>query len=505
MKILNINANTVSYNTKYRNTNINAGISQSDVSNRFPIEHAGTLAALNNISFQGLFSSKNDKPTMENILNAAIQNLNDKSIVLFCDSLERAKLLLNAQLKDINFPLENIYFVKNEKNNTSFAVYKDITGDFKLFKLHPLDGIDLLTGGTDKWKDGVKYQYAKTADEPIELHNGQYLKFGFKEEETVLRLDIFNTGLINIFDKYVQKDNYLENAEKIRNFNTLRLKNSSSAGKNATLKNIKFDDIGGQDDNIKTLEENIIFPLKYPDFYKNFRINKGILLYGPPRCGKTMLALALANELDINFIKLSADDLTHANVGKTEENWRNIFKEAREKQPTIIFIDEFDAVAKQRSGADSARYQDNVVNQLLALMSDLEKSDDKVFVLAATNRKDMLDKALTNTGRFGLQIEVKEPDLEGTKQIFEKHAKNKPIDENIDKDFLCKKMYENHFNGSDIAEIFYIAHRHAMEVNGIYEKMRNNTATYNDVRTFKLSHQDLDSAIDKLANQKNEN
>ena len=263
-----------------------------------------------------------------------------------------------------------------------------------------------------------------------------------------------------------------------------------------------FKDVGGQDKNIKILEENVIFPVKYPKFYENFRLNKGILLYGPPRCGKTLLALALANELDINFIKLSADDLTHANVGKTEENWRNVFDSARKNQPTIIFIDEFDGISKQRSGGDMARHQDNVVNQLLSLMSDLEKSNDMVFVIAATNRKDLIDSALLQPGRFGLLLEVEKPDLKGLKQIYEIHSKGKPLEENIDTDTLCNMMFENNFTGSDVAEIFSIAHSIALERSGIYEKMRRGTVQNEDFNNFKLTEGDLFSAIQKIAAQK---
>ena len=135
-------------------------------------------------------------------------------------------------------------------------------------------------------------------------------------------------------------------------------------------------------------------------------------------------------------------------------------------------------------------------------MSDLEKTDDKVFVIAATNRADLLDKALVNTGRFGLSLEVKAPDLAGTKQIYNIHQKDKPLDDNIDKDLLCQKMFENHFNGSDIAETFYIAHSCAMNRLGIYDKMRNRTVCGEDLKNFRISQCDMEKAIEKLAAQK---
>ena len=176
---------------------------------------------------------------------------------------------------------------------------------------------------------------------------------------------------------------------------------------------------------------------------------------------------------------------------------------AIENQPTIIFIDEFDSISRTRGGSsDTARFQDDVVNQLLILMSDLEKSDDKVFVIAATNREDLLDKALINTGRFGLKLEVKPPDLKGTEQIYTINKKNKPLDSDMDKEKLCKMMYDNHFNGSDIVETFYVALSCAMRRFGLYDKMRKKTITNKDKADFKINQQDMEAAINRLSKQK---
>ena len=400
MKILPVSTNFIHFDNKNNISSAKENPVTSDFKSRNT--YTGTrIFAINNIAFHGLFDRSNFKaPTAQDKLNAAIKNLDDKSILLFADDIENAKSLLNLQLKNIKFPMQNIYFVKNEYNHSGFAVYKDKDHKYKIFKLHPLGTIILLQGGKDEYASGVTRDYVYQADEPIELKDKQYIKFG------------------------------------------------------------------------------------------------------PPRCGKTMLALALANELGINFIKLSADDLTHANVGKTEENWRNLFKTAIENQPAIIFIDEFDAIAKKRSGSEQARYQDNVVNQILVLMSDLEKSDANVYVLAATNRKDLIDGAMIATGRFGLQIEVKEPDLKGTKQIFEKHARKKPLDKNIDVDTLCEKMYENHFNGSDIAEIFYLGFSNCLKRTGLFEKMKNRTLAPQDMQQRVVKQEDLEKAINQLAAQK---
>lgn len=506
MKISNISLNTLSLRRPSKNQINPLKINPQVVPNYVNSQSSQYINAANNIAFHGLFGvDKNHKSTPEEKLNAAVQNLDDKSIVIFSNDFENAKSLLSQQVHHIKIPMQNIYFVKNTLNNGSFAVYKDSKDNnkYKIFKLHPLEMVKVLEGGTDENDRNVKYNYVYQADAPIELNDNRYISFGPYKHEAFIKTNFNNkTSLRFVFDREVEQYRFLDNDKDIQKYNATRLSalKQNTGKKTSQIKKIMFSDIGAQDENIKALEQNVIFPVMYPDFYKGFRVNKGILLYGPPRCGKTMLALALANELGVNFIKLGANDLTHSHVGKTEENWRNLFKNAIENQPTIIFIDEIDAIARTRGGtSDTARHQDDIVNQLLTLMSDLEKSDDTVFVIAATNRPELLDKALINSGRFGLSLEVKMPDLEGTKQIYNIYEKGKPLDTDIDKDKLCQKMFENHFSGSDIAETFYAAHSCALERLGIYEKMRNKTVNREDLNNFKINMADMENAVEKLA------
>ena len=462
------------------------------------------ITAQNNISFHGLFNkSPNEEQKVEARFNSVLPHLDQNSLLLFANDLDNAANLLIQYNAVLDFPLSNIYFVKNNLNTASLAVFRAKDGKYKIFKLHMLDNAMLLEGGKEEYGVNVKKTYINTADEPVELKNNDYIRFGFIRQENFIKTNIFPRDSEKIFAKEVEKISYFENKDNIKKYNASILLNLTKPRETTpTERKITFKDVGGQDENIKILEQKVMFPLKYPAFYKDFRLNKGIMLSGPPRCGKTLLALALANELGINFIKLSADDLTHANVGKTEENWRKVFDSARKNQPSIIFIDEFDAIAKQRSGGDMARYQDNVVNQLLSLMSDLEKSDDMVFVIAATNRKDLIDSALLQPGRFGLVLNVQPPDFNGTKQIFQIHAKNKPVDESINIDRICNMMFENEFTGSDIAEVFSEAHSFALERTGIYEKMRNNSVKNEDFVNFKLVQDDFCNAIKRISDQK---
>jgi SpoVK/Ycf46/Vps4 family AAA+-type ATPase len=182
-------------------------------------------------------------------------------------------------------------------------------------------------------------------------------------------------------------------------------------------------------------------------------------------------------------------------VGESEENWRTLFDTARENQPSILFIDEFDAVAKKRGGADV--YGDKVVNQILTLMSDIEKNGDDIFVITATNKLDMLDDAVMRSGRFGKHIEVKAPNTkESIMQIFDIHSKNKPLSNDVSKDELATKLLDKHATGADIAYIVNNAHENAFERSGIYEKMENGTFSKSDIDELEITKEDFEKALD---------
>ena len=176
----------------------------------------------------------------------------------------------------------------------------------------------------------------------------------------------------------------------------------------------------------------------YPKaFSKN--TSHGVVLYGPPGTGKTMLALALANEAEIPFVKLNGLELVDKWVGSSEKNLRNLFAKAKEHQPCIIFLDEFEAIARKRSGDSGGRHDDKFVNQLLTLLSDIEKNNDNIFVITATNRLDIIDPAILRSGRIGTHIEVNLPTTkEAIEQILDIHLKDKPVAKDIQKqEIVC--------------------------------------------------------------------
>ncbi|RKZ26449.1 AAA family ATPase, partial [bacterium] len=191
---------------------------------------------------------------------------------------------------------------------------------------------------------------------------------------------------------------------------------------------VTYEDIGGLKDVIQKIREMIELPLKHPEIFEKLGIEppKGVLLYGPPGTGKTLLAKAVANEANAHFIAINGPEIMSKYYGESEERLREVFKEAEENAPSIIFIDEIDAIAPKRSEV-TGEVEKRVVSQLLTLMDGL-KSRGKVIVIGATNRPDALDPALRRPGRFDREIEVGVPDRQGRKEILQIHTRGMPIE-----------------------------------------------------------------------------
>ncbi|MFK7748350.1 MAG: ATP-dependent metallopeptidase FtsH/Yme1/Tma family protein, partial [Kordia sp.] len=215
-----------------------------------------------------------------------------------------------------------------------------------------------------------------------------------------------------------------------------------------------FKDVAGLEGAKEEVQEIVDF-LKNPEKYTSLggKIPKGALLVGPPGTGKTLLAKAVAGEAKVPFFSLSGSDFVEMFVGVGASRVRDLFKQAKEKSPAIIFIDEIDAIGRARgknnfTGSNDER--ENTLNQLLTEMDGFG-TNTNVIVMAATNRADILDKALMRAGRFDRQIYVDLPDLNERKEIFEVHLKPLKKEENLDTDFLSKQTPG--FSGADIANV----------------------------------------------------
>jgi transitional endoplasmic reticulum ATPase len=195
---------------------------------------------------------------------------------------------------------------------------------------------------------------------------------------------------------------------------------------------VTYEDIGGLKDEIQKIREMVELPLRHPELFERLGIEapKGVLLYGPPGTGKTLLAKAVANETNAHFISISGPEIMSKFYGESEARLREIFKEAKEKSPTIIFIDEIDSIAPKREEV-TGEVERRVVSQLLSLMDGLE-GRGKVVVIAATNRPNAIDPALRRPGRFDREIEIKVPDKRGRLEILQIHTRHMPLTSDVD-------------------------------------------------------------------------
>ncbi|TFG24549.1 MAG: AAA family ATPase [Promethearchaeota archaeon] len=214
---------------------------------------------------------------------------------------------------------------------------------------------------------------------------------------------------------------------------------------------ITYEDVGGLDREIQRVREMVELPLRHPSLFKRLGIDppKGVLLRGPPGCGKTLLARAVANESEAHFISINGPEIMSKFYGESEKKLRKLFIEAEEKSPSIIFIDEIDAIAPKRETV-TGEVERRVVAQLLALMDGLH-SRGKTIVIGATNRPNSLDEALRRPGRFDREIEIKVPNEKGRREIFQIHTRNMPLDKKFSiKDY---SQITHGFVGADISAV----------------------------------------------------
>ncbi len=219
------------------------------------------------------------------------------------------------------------------------------------------------------------------------------------------------------------------------------------------IPNVKWSDIGGLENAKQELKEAVEWPLKYPDLFKKFHVEppKGILLYGDPGTGKTLLAKAVASESDANFIAIKGPELLSKWVGESEKGVREVFRKARQTAPTIIFFDEIDSIANARGMSEgSSNVTQSVVNQLLTEIDGMEDLQD-VAIIAATNRPDIIDPGLMRPGRFDRHIKVDTPDEESRLKIFEVHTNEMPLADDVKLSKLAKRT--EGYVGADIEAV----------------------------------------------------
>ncbi|AMQ19316.1 CDC48 family AAA ATPase [Thermococcus peptonophilus] len=309
---------------------------------------------------------------------------------------------------------------------------------------------------------------------------------------------LINEGKIDFEAEYIPKEVLDELKVTRRDFYEALKMVEPSALREVLLEvpNVRWDDIGGLEDVKQELREAVEWPLKYPEAFIGLGITppKGILLYGPPGTGKTLLAKAVANESEANFIAIKGPEVLSKWVGESEKNIREIFRKARQAAPTVVFIDEIDAIAPKR-GTDVNRVTDRLINQLLTEMDGIQENSG-VVVIGATNRPDIIDPALLRPGRFDRLILVPAPDEKARLEIFKVHTRRVPLAGDVNLRELAKKT--EGYTGADIAavvrEAAMLAMRRALQEGIIRPGMKADEIR----QKVKVTMKDFEEALKKI-------
>ncbi|MBB3542243.1 MULTISPECIES: CDC48 family AAA ATPase [unclassified Rhizobium] len=221
--------------------------------------------------------------------------------------------------------------------------------------------------------------------------------------------------------------------------------------KEARRADVTYDDIGGLGSSVDQVREMVELPLRHPELFQRLGIDppKGVLLYGPPGTGKTLLARAVANETEANFYHIAGPEIMGSRYGESEERLRQVFQEASQNAPSIIFIDEIDSIAPKREQV-TGEVERRIVAQLLTLMDGLEPRQN-IVVIGATNRRDAIDEALRRPGRFDREIVIGVPDQNGRREVLAIHTRGMPLAENTDMDEIARTTYG--FVGADLGAL----------------------------------------------------
>lgn len=328
--------------------------------------------------------------------------------------------------------------------------------------------------------------YNKEVIEPEKLHE-LYLKHS--NVEILKSREKIKTEKVENVSEKTSKGKLDELYEELS-----RTKTTEERKKN--IPKVSFDDIGGMEDIIKEIRESVELPLKAPGIFKYLGIkpHKGIMLYGEPGCGKTMIAKAIANEVNAHFVSIKASELMSMWTGQSESNLRKVFEEAKERQPSVIFFDEIDSFARKRNSEETGRYEAKFLTQLLTLIDGVEDYGD-ICIIAATNRIDILDEALLRSGRFDLKIEIKKPDRKGCLDIFNKLTKKMPLSKSFDKESFSDNLVG--LTGADIAFIATEAAYNCMRRNIDIEDILKNSKSVK-LGNCKINDDDFKLALDKL-------
>lgn len=423
---------------------------------------------------------------------------------IFCNISQQHEGWGCKHLKDIKRHLDNYYY------GTYWYKYGSFENEKKWKINKTLIKEKLYIEIKDKKIDLCPYFYLNKIDKLVE----ELPDFIDLENQNLWMIDYVEDFKGSLIVKIPKDINHIEsnnsNKKLSFSFNTPNLISSINLNDSENIKNRKipkvtFDEIGGIEEIIDQVREIIELPLKQPKLYEHLGIkpHKGILLYGQPGNGKTLIAKAIANEVSAHFISVSGPELLNKYYGQSEENLRNVFIEAGEMQPSIIFFDEIDSIASRRSNDENNRIESKFVNQLLTLMDGIIIYEN-VIVIASTNRPELLDEALLRPGRFDFKIEVKKPNEKGILKIIEVYTKKMPLDSQINLIKIANKMIG--FSGAEIAFVIKDAAINSLKRNiDIKSLILEENEINFDLNLIKINENDFDKAIDTFIKNNNLN
>lgn len=455
-------------------------------------------AGLLDKNYNSLLLQKNNpnfgsKIPLSTKISSVLQIVGDDDLILVGNNQKEAMNLLRESMASVTKVIKRLFMIEDKNIKGTFAITQK-EGVSEVVNLDKKPLVLSLNG------DEMAFEKGETS---VMFENDKI----FLDKMEISLVNDYQSDLSKVRELSVKRFDFSQqDLPIIQNLNIKHLEQAIDQQIKEPISDKKFTfaDVGGQDEAIAELKKSIIYPIKYPEAFKNQILNRGTILVGDPGNGKTLLAKAVANEVDANFIELNGLELETKWIGETEEKWRNLFSEAKEHQPSIIFIDEIDAVGQNRDDSTSARFANKVVNQLLTLMSDLEKGKfGNVFVIAASNKLNIVDPALIRSGRFGKHLDVKNPDLKGCKHIFEIHSKDKPLSENLDTEGFVQKLHNQKTSGADIAKIVNDAHTNSYLRLGIFDKMESGSFVQSDIESLRIQPEDFKKALSDFQKQDN--
>ncbi len=285
---------------------------------------------------------------------------------------------------------------------------------------------------------------------PISPDFAEYAKNKL-EDHPLLKGDVVPIAMFGYVFNFIVAQVVPHGVVKVTRNTEVQVKTEPVSESMVRIGEVHYEDIGGLGAEKDKIREMVELPIRYPELFERLGIEppKGVLLYGAPGTGKTLLVKAVANEADAHFINISGPELVSKFVGESEEKLREIFNEAKEKAPTVIFMDEIDAIAPKREEATN-EVERRMVSQLLTLMDGMV-SRGQVIVIGATNRPNAIDPALRRPGRFDREMEIGVPDRNARKEIFQIHTRNMPLAKDVKLEEIADMSHG--YTGADIAAL----------------------------------------------------